>query len=164
MANEALKIVLEVGKVLSGTLKVVNLLSNLNLDLKISKNEKNFEMTELNDSYDFSCEINEKSINTIEVEELKEWIENKKDILILDVREQYELDIAKLPNTLNIPLGTIPNNLNKIKNTTIITLCHHGIRSKSAQDYLLNNGFTNVINLEGIHEWALKIDPEMEKY
>jgi sulfur-carrier protein adenylyltransferase/sulfurtransferase len=165
MANEALKIVLGIGKVLSGTLKIVNLLSNLNLDLKISKNEKNFEISELNDSYNFSCVMNKELKNTIEVEELKEWIDNKKDILILDVREQYELGIAKLPNILNIPLGTIPSNLNKIKNTTIITLCHHGIRSKSAQDYLLSNGFTNVINLEGgIHEWALKIDPEMEKY
>ena len=165
MANEALKIVLEIGKVLYGTLKIVNLLTNLNLELKVPKNEKNFKIKKLNDSYDFSCEIKEESKNTIEVEELKEWIDNKKNILILDVREPYELDIAKLPNTLNIPLGTIPHNLNKIKNTTIITLCHHGIRSKSAQDYLLNNGFTNVINLEGgIHEWALRIDSNMEKY
>ena len=42
-----------IGKVLSGTLKVVNLLSNLNLDLKIPKNEKNFEIKELNESIIF---------------------------------------------------------------------------------------------------------------
>lgn len=46
-----------------------------------------------------------------------------------------------------------------------IVICHHGARSMQVAFYLENNGFTNVINLDGgIDAWAMTIDPNMQQY
>ncbi len=46
-----------------------------------------------------------------------------------------------------------------------IVICHHGMRSFQVGSYLENNGFTNIVNLEGgIDAWANTVEPEMERY
>lgn len=84
---------------------------------------------------------------------------------ILDVREQWEYDIAHLPGSTLIPLGQLAykmGNLDKAHEWLVV--CHHGIRSAHACYYLERNGF-DVINLTGgLNRWAQEIDLNMPLY
>ena len=51
------------------------------------------------------------------------------------------------------------------KATPIVVLCHHGMRSKSAAERILRDGFTQVYNLEGgIDAWSQKVDTTVPRY
>jgi rhodanese-related sulfurtransferase len=70
---------------------------------------------------------------------------------VLDVREEWEHEERNL-NGLLIPLGTLPNSLEKIENwkdEEIIVHCRSGARSANAKNFLTTNGFNKVRNLIG---------------
>ena len=98
--------------------------------------------------------------------DLKKKINAQVDILILDVREPFEYEICRIPNSVLIPLGQLPNRLTEIdSNKEIIIHCHRGNRSKIALKILRQKGFTNVKHLAGgIDAWALKIDKSLTRY
>ena len=71
---------------------------------------------------------------------------------IIDVRETWEYDEARMPGAQNIPLGTLPEKLDEIdawKDQEIIVHCKSGARSASAKAFLTQQGFANVRNLVG---------------
>lgn len=86
--------------------------------------------------------------------------------VILDVREPWELEICKLPGSLDIPMGEITSRLNEIDDTRpIVCLCHHGVRSYHVAQYLQSQGFDRVANLHGgIHAWANEVDTACPVY
>lgn len=92
--------------------------------------------------------------------ELKKSLANKEEIIIVDVREEWEYEEVQLhPTTQNYPLGNLPMLLNKmreLKDTPFVVHCRTGVRSNQAQKFLAKNGFTNVINLVGGLEEYLK--------
>ena len=98
--------------------------------------------------------------------ELKARLDQGEQLVLLDVREPWENAIAKLDNSLLIPLGTLPQSLSKLdKGTEIIAYCHHGMRSGDATGFLLQQGFSNVKNLiGGIDAWSLQIDGKVPRY
>jgi rhodanese-related sulfurtransferase len=77
---------------------------------------------------------------------------------MLDVREQSEWDQFHVPGATLIPLGTLPDALNKLpKDKTIVVYCRTGHRSATGRDILLKAGFTNVTSMAGgITEWQSK--------
>jgi len=160
-ANEALKMILEIGEVLSGKLLTYNSLDNLFLTLNINRSEEQIQKVLAQDfnfeqmDYDFFCGVKQhKDMQEITIEELKELL-NKEDIQVIDVRELHETPKVEVLNAINIPLQTIPQNMDKIsKNKKVIVHCQHGIRSMHAIDFLKENGFNNLINLtDGIVNW-----------
>jgi rhodanese-related sulfurtransferase len=98
-------------------------------------------------------------IQDISVIELKRRIDAQEPLNILDVREQYEFDEFNLNGTL-IPLGELPGRLDEIdsfKNEELIVHCRSGKRSATAQQFLIQNGFTNVRNLiGGVLDWQME--------
>lgn len=98
-------------------------------------------------------------IQDISVIELKRRIDANENLNILDVREQYEFDEFNLNGTL-IPLGELPGRLDEIenlKNEEIIVHCRSGKRSATAQQFMIQNGFTNVRNLiGGVLDWQME--------
>jgi len=77
-------------------------------------------------------------------------VKDRADVFVIDVREQSEYDEAHIPGVTLIPLGTVPDNLDKIPtDKTVIVTCHSGNRSGQAVDFLRAHGFTNVHNMEG---------------
>jgi len=73
-------------------------------------------------------------------------------LTIIDVREPWEHDEARMDGTQNIPLGTLPDKLDDLdewKNQEIIVHCKSGARSGQAKAFLTQQGFTNVRNLLG---------------
>ncbi len=98
-------------------------------------------------------------IQDISVVELKRRIDANENLNILDVREQYEFDEFNLNGTL-IPLGELPGRLDEIenlKNEEIIVHCRSGKRSATAQQFMIQSGFTNVRNLiGGVLDWQME--------
>lgn len=93
----------------------------------------------------------------ITVSELKERLDNKKNITLVDVREPYEHEEYNLGGIL-IPLADIPGSSEKIKElgeTEIILYCRSGNRSAMAQKLLaIQHGITNTCNLRGgVNAW-----------
>ena len=84
----------------------------------------------------------------------------------LDVREPWETEICSIEGSLNIPLGTLPENLGQLpQDQTLVVVCHHGARSMQAVLWLRAQGFGRAINLRGgIDAWARTIDRAMATY
>lgn len=83
--------------------------------------------------------------------ELKQRIQNKEELNIIDVREPWEYAEANI-GVPNIPLGLLPHRLaeiEKYKNEELIIHCRSGKRSDSAMKFLQQQGYTNVRNLLG---------------
>lgn len=85
---------------------------------------------------------------------------------ILDVREAWELALCSLPDAQHIPLGELAHRLSELdRERPLVVVCHHGVRSRAAQAFLLGQGFRRVVNLAGgIDAWARRIDPSMATY
>jgi adenylyltransferase/sulfurtransferase len=98
--------------------------------------------------------------------ELKSRIDKGDKLILLDVREQWEYDLAKLAGSTLIPLGSLPQFLTKLdRDTEIIAICHHGMRSADATNFLLQQGFKNVKNLVGgIDAWSVQVDGTVPRY
>lgn len=79
--------------------------------------------------------------------------------IILDVRSNGEFVTGHIKGSVNIPLDTLQNNLDKLKekNKTIITCCASGMRSASAKSILKINGYSNVHNGGGWQSLYQKI-------
>ena len=84
---------------------------------------------------------------TISPTELKSRLDKGDQLVLLDVREQWEFDLAKLNGSTLIPLATLPQSLGKLnRDAEIVAICHHGMRSADATNFLLQQGFSNVKN------------------
>lgn len=72
----------------------------------------------------------------------------KNGAIILDVRSKGEFAGGHIKGAVNISVDTLRNNLSKLKdkNQPIITCCASGMRSASAKNILLSNGYTQVYN------------------
>jgi rhodanese-related sulfurtransferase len=103
---------------------------------------------------------------TITVQELKQRLEKGDTPVLLDVREPYEYSLAKLEGSMLIPLGTLPESLDKLdRGAEIVAYCHHGMRSADAVGFLLQQGYSNVKNLVGgIDAWSVQVDPSVPRY
>ena len=90
----------------------------------------------------------------VEPKQLKEWLDNNEDLIMVDARNDYETHVGKFKNAVdpNIQVFTQwPKILNmlKDKNKKIVTYCTGGIRCEKASAVLIENGFKNVFQLHG---------------
>ena len=96
------------------------------------------------------------------------------DLLVLDVREPYELTYANLGDgVLLAPLSALaqegldalPAEVTVDKEAEIVVMCHHGNRSAQVTAWLRQQGWTNVFNLDGgIDAYAGAVDPSVGRY
>jgi adenylyltransferase/sulfurtransferase len=103
----------------------------------------------------------------ISATELKQRLDSGEDIQIIDVREADEVAIAKLPNTIHIPLGQVINRMSEIDPAReTVVHCKMGGRSARAIEALKRSGFAgNLTNLTGgITAWSNDVDPTVPKY
>ena len=103
-------------------------------------------------------------MKNIEVLELKEKMRNKR-VVLLDVREQYEIDIANIKGSLNIPMMEVPNRLSELKKEkTFAVMCHSGIRSAQVCNFLEMKGFIVYNVAGGIDRWSQEVDEKIKRY
>jgi adenylyltransferase/sulfurtransferase len=99
--------------------------------------------------------------------ELKQRLDNGDDIQIVDVREDNEVAIGRIPNSIHIPVGKILNRMNEIDpGRETVVHCKMGGRSARAIEALKHSGFQGkLMNLKGgILRWSDEVDPSVPKY
>ena len=99
---------------------------------------------------------------------------NGDSFILMDVREAKELTYANLGDGItHVPLSDIaerrlealPESVSQDKDVEIIVMCHHGNRSGQVTGWLLQQGWTNVLNMAGgIHAYALQVDASVGRY
>lgn len=85
---------------------------------------------------------------------------------LLDVREDWERDVASIAGSLHIPMGQIPERIGELDATQpIAVLCHGGVRSARVAGFLAEQGFSSVANIAGgIDAWSTDIDKDVPRY
>lgn len=87
--------------------------------------------------------------DTVDVATVKS-LHGRDDVLIIDVREQSEYDAGHIPNVTLIPVNQVPNRLAEIpKDKPVIVTCRSGNRSGQVTNFLRQQGYTNVHNMQG---------------
>ncbi len=109
----------------------------------------------------------QQQMEEITATELKERLDKGDDIQVIDVREPQEVAVAKIPNSIPIPLGQIMGRMSEIdpKRETVVH-CKMGGRSAKAIEALRRSGFSGkLLNLKGgIIAWSNEVDPSVPKY
>ncbi|MCA1829620.1 MAG: rhodanese-like domain-containing protein [Myxococcales bacterium] len=110
------------------------------------------------------------SPETIEIrpDELAEKLKRGDRVFLLDVRQEWEHQLARLPDQALIPLYELPGRLDEIEpdeGALVVAYCHHGVRSLSAAALLRQAGFHDAVSLAGgIDLWSRAIDPSVPRY
>ncbi len=110
---------------------------------------------------------------SITVHDLKDWLNsNNENPIIIDVREDLEIEIASLPFVniylpiSNVSFNNVSSIISKYINKKFVILCHKGIRSYNFAQWLLDNDLVKEVwNLkEGIDGWSIHIDSSIPRY
>ena len=177
-ATEALKVLLGIGEPLIGKLLLYNAL-DMSFDfVKLKKNPNcrvcgpNADIKELID-YEAFCGVpshdhEEGSAGArwdITPTELAERVKTN-HLKLVDVREPHELEISRIPNATNIPLGQLAARLSELDSAEdMVLFCKSGARSTRALELLTSAGFKKVKNLKGgINAWAREVDKNLPIY
>jgi molybdopterin/thiamine biosynthesis adenylyltransferase/rhodanese-related sulfurtransferase len=106
------------------------------------------------------------NIPEITVEDLKARLDRKENFVLVDVREPFEWDIARIPGAILMPLGELPSRLGELNpSSDLVIQCKSGGRSAHAVQFLLQQGFSKVSNLAGgILAWSERIDSAVPRY
>ena len=99
-----------------------------------------------------------------------EFLERRRggaDMLLLDVREDWETELAPVPTDIvHIPMGQIGDRLGELdSHKETVVICRSGGRSLQVANFLAGRGFVSVSNLSGgILAWSRDLDPKIPQY
>jgi adenylyltransferase/sulfurtransferase len=179
-ATEGIKLLLGLGEPLIGRLLLIDALTMRFRTVRLRKDPRcpacgTHELKELID-YEQFCGtqsagagagvMSTQQIPEITPREVSERLRRGDDIDLIDVREPYELDIARIPGARLIPLGTLAEALPTLDSSReMVVICRTGNRSGKAVQQLQAAGFRRVWNLAGgVHRWSDEVDPTLPKY
>ncbi len=105
----------------------------------------------------------------IQPQELAEILRSGTPLLLVDVREEWEREIAKLPGDVHVPLDQFTARAAEIappEGGLVVIYCHAGMRSWNAAGYLeQSRGLKSVVSLAGgIDAWSVLVDPSVPRY
>jgi rhodanese-related sulfurtransferase len=102
----------------------------------------------------------------ISVGEARLKLQSGQDVVLLDVREYWERELARIEPSLHIPMGEVPEHLQELDpDMNIIVYCHLGVRSLNVTAWLRQQGFEQVQSMRGgIDEWSKAIDTLVKRY
>jgi rhodanese-related sulfurtransferase len=105
-------------------------------------------------------------VREISVEDLKARRDRGEKPVVLDVREEWELQLARLPDVVHLPMNQVPGRLAELsRDAETVVMCHAGARSLRVAHFLVAQGFTNVANLTGgIAAWTDRVDATVPHY
>ncbi|HET6404761.1 MAG TPA: molybdopterin-synthase adenylyltransferase MoeB [Candidatus Thermoplasmatota archaeon] len=175
-ATEAVKLIVGRGEPLIGKLLLFDALAMEFTTLRLAKDPAcplcgpNATIKELIDYEEF-CGIRgeeeevPQGIPSIAPKELEAKLA-RKEVLLVDVREPHEAEIARIPGAKLLPLNEIAMRAAELpQNEDIVLHCRSGVRSAKALQLLQTLGFRRVRNLEGgILAWSDEVDPSVPKY
>ncbi|NEQ44496.1 MAG: molybdopterin-synthase adenylyltransferase MoeB [Leptolyngbya sp. SIOISBB] len=178
-ATETVKIITGKGTTLSGRLMLYNALDMSFRELKLRPNPVRPVIKELID-YDQFCgipqaraaeEAEQSAVPEMSVKELKALLDDKGDeVLLLDVRNPHEWDIAQIPGAVLVPLPDIEDGegVEKVKSLLngheLVVHCRSGVRSAKALGILKESGIEGTNVAGGILAWSEEVDPSVPQY
>ena len=171
-AIEAIKMIVGVGELLVGRLLHFDALKarfrelNLRRDPECPVCGENPTIFSPIDYEQFCGARDEEAIPTMSAHELKQKMDAREPFELIDVREGFEYEIARIDGARLIPLGEIAERADELpRDRPIVVHCHSGRRSAEAVRLLQQRGFGNIYNLDGgIDAWSDQIDPGVPKY
>lgn len=97
--------------------------------------------------------------------------------VLLDVREPWEFELARIADSVNIPMSTLVRRVDEVRSlqaataatsdelAPIVLICHHGMRSMQCAQFLAGQGLTRLINMNGgIDAWSARVDATVPQY
>jgi monothiol glutaredoxin len=104
-------------------------------------------------------------IQQLQAPALKAMIDSGAPFELVDVRTEWERDIARIEGSRLLDQGYHEYLLALDRSTPLVFQCHHGIRSQAAAEYCESLGFTQLFNLSGgIDAWSQLVDPSVARY
>lgn len=102
-------------------------------------------------------------------QDLKQLLDSgsEEKCVLLDVREPWEHQEARIEGSLLMPMGDVPSRAHRELDpeARIIAICHHGVRSMSVTAWLRDQGFEQAQSLRGgIDAWSMQMDPTVPRY
>ncbi|HSX67670.1 adenylyltransferase/sulfurtransferase MoeZ [Nocardioides sp.] len=180
--NEAIKMLTGMGDPLVGKLMIYDALEMEYRKLKVRRDPncalcgENATVTELIDYDSFCGAVSEEAADaaagsTISVHQLKQWIDDRDDFVLIDVREQVEWDINRIPGATLIPKGDFLNGsaLEKIPSVDsgkqVVLHCKSGVRSAEVLAILKGAGYSDAVHVGGgVVAWVNQVDPSQPSY
>jgi rhodanese-related sulfurtransferase len=99
--------------------------------------------------------------------EVKDLLDRKAELTLLDVREPWEFETASIAGAALIPMGDVPSRAHQEldPDAHIVVYCHHGVRSLSVVRWLREQGFEKAQSMRGgIADWSRRVDPSVSTY
>jgi adenylyltransferase/sulfurtransferase len=173
-ATETIKLLLGIGEPLVGRLMLYDALRMRFREMRLHKDPEcpvcgaNPTVTELIDYQEF-CGIhptNAESEDDITATQLKQRLDAGDPLMLLDVREPHEWDIAHLDGATLIPVSQVLSRAGELSTADeIVVYCKAGTRSARAVNELRSIGFRKLHNLRGgINAWSDEVDSSVAKY
>ena len=177
-ATEAVKLITGIGTSLSGRLLLFDALKMSFRELKLRPNPERPVIDRLIDYQEF-CGVGGSapgqeeagSVPTITVAELKTLIDGRmEDLLLIDVRNPQEADIAVIPGSVLVPLDRIESGeaIEEVRRLAsgrrLYVHCKLGGRSAKALIALGRHGIEGVNVQGGIDAWSQEVDPDVPRY
>lgn len=155
-ANEVLKMVLEIGEVLTGKLLVYNMLNSEQQKFEFSKKQTiKTDKTTFDHKYNVATTRNFEIPVSVAMEQI-----NQPEVVFLDVRNLEESPKLAQSNCIQIPLSELEQELHQLNpQSKIIVFCQSGIRSKTAVALLRKNQFISAFSIMGGMNAMTKFEP-----
>ena len=101
--------------------------------------------------------------------EVQRLIGQNENVILIDVREPEEFEIARIEGAQLIPMRTVPANVQKLEaqgdEGTLILICHHGVRSLQVASWLREQGIEACQSMMGgIERWSMEVDQNVPRY
>jgi adenylyltransferase/sulfurtransferase len=113
-------------------------------------------------------EVGASAVPEVDPQELRKRLDSDEALLLLDVREPFEWELARIEGARLVPLGELPQRIGEFeswRNRPVVVHCHHGGRGRSACELLRSHGFERVANLRtGIDGWSTEVDSSIPRY
>ena len=176
MATEAIKIITGIGEPLIGRVNTVDALNGTVRSLAYQRDPLAAPITELID-YALFCGVPAETLQEVQsATEVSATEVSATEVTaavpLIDVREPWEAEIASIPGSILVPLGTLASDpagaiaaaATLETGKPLVVYCHHGIRSATGRELLERSGIAASHLLGGIDAWASDIDSAMARY
>jgi molybdopterin/thiamine biosynthesis adenylyltransferase/rhodanese-related sulfurtransferase len=175
-ATEAIKLIAGIGEPLIGRLLLFDALamSFRTIALRRDPDCPSCGANRVNELIDYEvfCGVSsngasrEEKIQSIAPRDLADLLQRGEDVDLVDVREEYEWNIARIPGSRLVPLGRIADEIESFEpHGKTILYCKSGVRSMHAAEQLVAAGLDNVVNLTGgITRWREEVDASIPQY
>ena len=178
-ATEALKVILKIGNTLAGRLIILDSLDMKFRELKVPHNPDCAVCgthPTIKEPFDYSLPCPDSCTPAglpdddldllISVQELKRWLDDKRPLRLLDIREPQEWEFNHIPGAEYYPMTKLYQNWQDLNpDQEYVLYCHTGIRTFSALQFLRQHQLLKTWSLNGgIDSWSVEIDSAISRY